>query len=61
MFIKLTFLFARICPVRGYGSFLSYDGFPPPLRILNISFMYTSLSLYLHLVVSVVSSNKHLY
>lgn len=24
-----------LCPVRGHGSFLSYDGFPAPLRLLS--------------------------
>ena len=25
-----------ICSLRGYGSLLSYDGLPPPLRILDV-------------------------
>merc|ERR1711944_232918 len=24
-----------LCPLRGHGTFLSYDGFPPALRLLN--------------------------
>merc|ERR1712130_963418 len=24
-----------LCPLRGRGTFLSYDGFPPALRLLN--------------------------
>ena len=24
-----------LCPLRGHGTLLSYDGFPPALRLLN--------------------------